>query len=154
MSFFPLYLDILIYCFQKFQQVSYNFHRLVYWKCFIMNICENTLKIKDRTNISIVLRMSLAIFGGQCSPKMRFSFFKTSLPRYLRPTRSLRGHTWFLTGVNGVFHARNVVYRSPGSSVSILKSLASLEVPRLLGVSRASSKESKRTSLVPDQSQW
>ena len=60
----------------------------------------------------------------------------------------------FLTGVNGVFHVRNAVYRSPGSSVSILKYLASLEVPRLLGVSRASPKESKRTSLVPDWSQW
>ena len=41
---------------------------------------------------------------------------------------------------------------SPGSSVSILKTLASLEVPCLLGVSRASSKESKRTFLVPDWS--
>ena len=43
---------------------------------------------------------------------------------------------------------------SPGSSVSILKTQASLEVPRLLGVSIASSKESKRTSLVPDCCQW
>ena len=55
--------------------------------------------------------------------------------------------------VNGVFHVRDAVCMSPGSSVSILKSLASLEVPRLLGVSRASSKESKRTCLVPDWSQ-
>ena len=50
--------------------------------------------------------------------------------------------------------ARNVVCMSPGSSVSFLKTLASLEVPRLLGVSRVSSKESKRTCLVPDCSQW
>ena len=55
---FSWYLDILIYCFQKFQQVSYNFHRLVYWRGFIMNICENILKIKDWTNISIVLQIS------------------------------------------------------------------------------------------------
>ena len=39
------------------------------------------------------------------------------------------------------------VYTSP-----VLKSLATLEVCRLLGVSRASSKESKRTFLVPDWS--
>ena len=70
------------------------------------------------------------------------------------PPRSLRGKAWFLTGVNGIFHIRNAVRMSPGSSVSILKTLASLEVPCLLGVSRASSKESKRTSLVPDWSQW
>ena len=65
-----------------------------------------------------------------------------------RPPRSPRGHAWFLTVVNGVFYVRNVVCMSPGSSVSILKTLASLEVPRLLGVSTASSKESKRTCLV------
>ena len=33
--------------------------------------------------------------------------------------------------VNGVFHVRDAVCMSPGSSVSILKSLASLEVPLL-----------------------
>ena len=70
-----------------------------------------------------------------------------------RPLRSLRGHAWFLTVVNGVFDVRNEVCMSPGSSVSILKTLASLEVPHLLGVSRVSSKESKRMSLVPDWSQ-
>ena len=70
------------------------------------------------------------------------------------PPRSLRGHAWFLTVVNDVFHDRNAVCMSPESSVSILKSLASLEVPCLLGVSRASSKESRRTCFVPDCSQW
>ena len=63
------------------------------------------------------------------------------------PPRSLRGHAWLLTVVNDVFHDRNAVCMSPESSVSILKSLASLEVPCLLGVSRASSKESRRTYL-------
>ena len=71
-----------------------------------------------------------------------------------RPPRTLRGHARFLTVVNGVSHIRNAVCMSPGSSVSILKTLASLEVPRLLGVSTASSKESKRTCLVPDGFQW
>ena len=68
------------------------------------------------------------------------------------PPRSLRGHAWFLTVLNDVFHDRNAVCMSPESSVSILKFLAFLEVPHLLGVSRASSKESKRTFLVPDWS--
>ena len=71
-----------------------------------------------------------------------------------RPQRIPRGHAWFLTVVNGIFYVRNAVCMLPESSVSILRSLASLEVPRLLGVSRASSKESKRTCLVPHCSQW
>ena len=54
-----------------------------------------------------------------------------------------------LTIVNGVFHVRNAV-----CSVSILKYLDSLEVPCLQCVPRASPKESKRTCLVPDCSQW
>ena len=64
------------------------------------------------------------------------------------------GHAWLPTVVNGIFYVRNAVCMSPESSVSILRSLASLEVPRLLGVSRASSKESRRTCFVPDCSQW
>ena len=64
------------------------------------------------------------------------------------------GHAWLPTVVNGIFYVRNAVCMSHESSVSILRSLASLEVPRLLGVSRVSSKESKRTCLVPDCSQW
>ena len=60
----------------------------------------------------------------------------------------------FLTIFNGVLHVRNAVCMSLESSVSILKSLATLEVPRLLGVSRASSKESRRICFVPDCSQW
>ena len=67
-----------------------------------------------------------------------------------RPLRSLSGHAWFLNGVYGLFTVRYALCMSPGSSVPILKSLASLEVPHLLGVSRASSKKSKRTCLVPD----
>ena len=54
------------------------------------------------------------------------------------------------TVVNGIFYVRNAVCMSPESSVSNLRSLASLEAPCLLGVSRASSKESKRTRTVPD----
>ena len=60
----------------------------------------------------------------------------------------------FLTIFNGVLHVRNAVCMSLESSVSILKSLATLEVPSLLGVSRASSKESRRICFVPDCSQW
>ena len=45
-----------------------------------------------------------------------------------RPPRSLRGHAWFLTGVNGVFDVRNALCMSPGSAVLILKSLVPLEV--------------------------
>ena len=60
---------------------------------------------------------------------------------------------WFLTVVYGVFHIRNIVCMSPESSVSILKSLASLEVPHLLDISRAFSKESKKTCLVTDHNQ-
>ena len=80
----------------------------------------------------------------------------TPSPRCLQSVLQgvLRGDAWFLTVVNDVFHDRNAVCMSPESSVSILKSLATLEVPRLLGVSRASSKESRRTCFVPDCSQW
>ena len=44
-SFFSWYPDILINGFQKFQQGLYIFHRLVCWRAFIFNFCENTLKI-------------------------------------------------------------------------------------------------------------
>ena len=76
----------------------------------------------------------------------------TPSPRCLQSVLQgvLRGDAWFLTVVNDVFHDRNAVCMSPESFVSILKSLASLEVPHLLGVSRASSKESKRTCLIRD----
>ena len=60
---------------------------------------------------------------------------------------------WFLTVVNGEFYVRNIICMSQETSVSILKYLTCLEGFRLLGVSRASSKESKRTCLVPDCSQ-
>ena len=44
------------------------------------------------------------------------------------PPRSLRGHAWFLTVVNGVFHVRNAICMSLGYSVSVFKYLASLVV--------------------------
>ena len=97
-----------------------------------------------------------------CYQKALYQFVGLQLPQKYpvspvspeRPSRSLRGHARFLTVVNSVFHVENAVYMLPESSLPILGSPASLEVPRLLGVSRASSKESKRTCLVPDCSQW
>ena len=75
-----------------------------------------------------------------------FTFFR-SIPSSRCP-RSLGGHAWFLTVVNCEFHVINVVCLSQGSSVSILRSLTCLEGLCLLGVSRASSKESKRTRFL------
>ena len=66
------------------------------------------------------------------------------------PPRSLRGRHWFLTGVSGVVINTKVLYMPRGVLVRFFESLAALEVSNLLGISRASSKESKRTSLVPD----
>ena len=68
--------------------------------------------------------------------------------------RSLRGYFLFLTGINCVVHSRTALDMPRGNSVRILKTLAGmeLEVSRLLGVSRASSEESMRMSLVPDWS--
>ena len=97
-------------------------------------------------------QFSMHVFRKLC---IDFEVSSTPSPRCLQcPLRSLRTHAWFLTGVNGVFHIKNAVCMSPQTFVSILKSLAFLKVPHLLGVSRASSKRSKRTCLVPDRSQW
>ena len=70
-----------------------------------------------------------------------------------RPPRSLRGRSWFLNGVNDVFRAIDLLEMHKRNIIPVLKSLAALEVSRLLGVSRTSSKESKRTFLVPEWSQ-
>ena len=67
-----------------------------------------------------------------------------------RPLRSLRGCHWFLTGVSGVVLNTKVLDMSWGISLQSFKSLAVSEECSLLSVSRASSKESKRTSLVID----
>ena len=64
------------------------------------------------------------------------------------PPRSLRGRHWFLTVFSCVVLNMKVLGMPRGISVQSLKSLAALEVSQLLGVSIASSKESKRTSLV------
>ena len=69
------------------------------------------------------------------------------------PPRSLRGRHWFLTGVSGVVLNTKVLDMPRGVLVRIFESLAALEVSNLLGISRASSKESKRMLLVPDWSQ-
>ena len=69
------------------------------------------------------------------------------------PPRSLRGCHWFLTGVSRVVLNTKVLDMPRGISVQSFKSLAALEVSNLLAISRASFKESKRTSLVPDWSQ-
>ena len=58
-----------------------------------------------------------------------------------------------MTGVKDVFDMLVGVCGPPGSSLPIFKSLAVDLLVRLLGVSRASSKESRRTFLIPDSSQ-
>ena len=71
-----------------------------------------------------------------------------------RPPRSLRGRHWFLTGVSGVVLNTKVLDMPRGVFVRSFQSLDALEVSNLLGISRVSSKESKRTFLVLDLSQW
>ena len=70
-----------------------------------------------------------------------------------RPPEGLRGRHWSLTVGSGIVLNNQVLDMPRGISVQSLKSLVVLEVSQLLGVSRASSKESKRTSLVLEWSQ-
>ena len=60
----------------------------------------------------------------------------------------------FLTEVSGLVLNTEVLDMSRGIFVLSLMPLGAVEVSHHLGISRASSKESKRTSLVPDWSQW
>ena len=53
-----------------------------------------------------------------------------------RPPRSLRGRSWFLTGVNDVFRAIDLLEMHRRNFILVLRSLAALEVSRLLTVSR------------------
>jgi hypothetical protein len=69
-----------------------------------------------------------------------------------RHPRSLRGRWRFLRGVFEVCDIRDVPRIHKGSYVSIFTSLPSWKVVKLLGFSRASSKESKRTLEVPERS--
>ena len=101
------------------------------------------LNIKHCPNAVCNVTRKLCIHLEVCS-------FLRSIPSPERPPRSLRGQAWFLSVVNGLFHIMNLVCMSPESSVSTLKTLAYLVVLNLLGVSRASSKESRRTWLVPN----
>ena len=71
-----------------------------------------------------------------------------------RPKRSLRGRLGFLSGVKGVIWHKNVLHIHMRSRIMNFKSLCALQMVPLKGVSKSSSKESKRTSLVPDWSQW
>ena len=59
----------------------------------------------------------------------------------------------FQTEVSGLVLDTEVIDMSRGIFVLNLMPLAAVEVSHLLGISRASSKESKRTALVPDWSQ-
>ena len=59
----------------------------------------------------------------------------------------------FLTEVSSLVLNTEVLDMSRGIFVLSLMPLAAVEVSNLLGISRASSKESKRTSLVLDWSQ-
>ena len=68
------------------------------------------------------------------------------------PPRSLRGRHWFLTGDSGVVLNTKWFNMPRGIFIRSLKFLAGLEVSHLLGISRVSAKESKRTSLVLDWS--
>ena len=65
------------------------------------------------------------------------------------PPRSLRGRHWFLTGVSGVVLNTNVLMPR-GVFVQSFESLAALELSNLQGISRVSSKVSKRMSLAID----
>ena len=58
-----------------------------------------------------------------------------------------------MNGVSGVVLNTKVLDMPRGVLVRIFESLAALKISNLLGISRASSKESKRMSLVPDLSQ-
>ena len=69
------------------------------------------------------------------------------------PPRSLRGCHWFLTGISGVLLNTKLFNMPRGMFIRSLKFLAVVEVSPPLGVSKVSSKESKRMSLVPDWSQ-
>ena len=60
----------------------------------------------------------------------------------------------FLTEVSSLVLNTEVLDMSRGIFVLSLMPLAAVEVSHLLGISRASSKDSKRTSLVPDWSHW
>ena len=60
----------------------------------------------------------------------------------------------FLTEVSSLVLNTEVLDMSRGIFVLSLTPLAAIEVSHLLGISRAPLKESKRTSLVPDWSQW
>ena len=90
------------------------------------------------------------------SRKLRINFEVSNLLRRIRSLGCLQSvlqevlkrHAWFLTAVNCEFHVINVVCLSQGSSVSIWKSLTCLEGLCLLGVTRPSSKESKRTRFL------
>ena len=66
--------------------------------------------------------------------------------------RSLGGRSLFLIGVKDDFEIRVCVLGPTGSIVPNLKSLEADIVVFLLGVSRASPKESRRTFLIPDWS--
>ena len=68
-------------------------------------------------------------------------------------TKDSKRTSWFLTGVNADFYNRTHPWGSTGISVPNFKSLAADLVVILLSVSRASSKESRRTVLIPDWSQ-
>ena len=69
-----------------------------------------------------------------------------------RHPRSLRGRWRFLRRVLVVFDIMDALRIHQGRYVSIFRSLPSWEVLHLLCVSRASSKESKRTLGVPERS--
>ena len=60
----------------------------------------------------------------------------------------------FQTEVSGLVLNTEVLDMSRGIFVLSLTPQAAIEVSHLLGISRAALKESKRTSLVPDWSQW
>ena len=79
--------------------------------------------------------------------------FPVMKPHIISDLRSPRGSHWFLTGVSCVVLNTKVLDMPRGISVQSFKFLAALEVSNLLAISRASFKESKRTSLVPDWSQ-
>ena len=89
---------------------------------------------------------------SQLCSSLKYPRFLVS-PDHPQSPRSLRGPYWFLTEVSGLVLNTEVLDMSRGIFVLSLMPLAAVEVSHLLGISKASSKESKRTSLAPDWSQ-
>ena len=129
-------------------------------------ILKTTSRILMQQKAKLVYSMSRLRLATVCAPPfviqlLKYLFETHFLQEYvIISPRSLRGRSWFLTGANGDFRAIYLLEMNiRGSNFEVSTLLPALEGrsisrSRLLGVSRASSRESKRTFLVPDWNQW